>query len=301
MLGRAPVPAELAKNGGRRIFIRRSAAIAGLGAAGGIGAFASFIEPQSLALRRYSVAIKDLPPAFDGLRIVQVSDTHFGPYIALGYLQEAVRRANALAPDLIVLTGDYVHRTPLSIRPGIGLLAGLKARLGIAAVLGNHDHWEGAKACREMFAGIGVPLIDNSRLFVGPRGLQAEIPALGEGFCLAGLGDLWTDEIRPAQSFAGVPGAMPRILLSHNPDAAEEVADDHRIDLMFCGHTHGGQVSLPVIGAPCVPSAFGQKYAGGLCQGPAGPVVVSRGIGMAVLPVRLGVPPELVEVLLARG
>jgi predicted MPP superfamily phosphohydrolase len=297
-LRRNPPPTTTTTHHDRRRFLKRAAATAGGVLIGGTGVYGIFLEPQSLALRRYRIPIRDLPPALDGLRIVQVSDTHLGPYVALPYLLGMVEQVNALRPDLIALTGDYVHRTPLSIVPGIGLLARLRPRMGMTAVLGNHDHWEGASACRREFARIGVPLIDNDRLFVTPRGLQRDPPPLGGGFCLAGVGDLWEDRIDPARALRGVDDVMPRLLLSHNPDAAEEMGDDHRLDLILAGHTHGGQVALPVIGAPIVPSAFGQRYAGGLCAGPACPVLVSRGVGMAVLPLRLGVPPEIVELTL---
>jgi predicted MPP superfamily phosphohydrolase len=97
---------------------------------------------------------------------------------------------------------------------------------------------------------------------------------------------------------------MPRLLLSHNPDAAEDprfLRARHRVDLMLSGHTHGGQVRLPVVGAPVIPSKYGQKYAAGLVQGPRCPVYVSRGLGLSGLPVRFGVPPEIVLFELQRA
>jgi hypothetical protein len=94
---------------------------------------------------------------------------------------------------------------------------------------------------------------------------------------------------------------MPRLLLAHNPDTAEQVKPTQRVDLMLSGHTHGGQVYLPGLGTPVVPSSYGQKYAGGLCAGPTCPVIVSRGVGMALLPMRLGVPPEIGYLILTRA
>jgi predicted MPP superfamily phosphohydrolase len=285
----------------RRLLLTRAAGATLAAGLGGVGAWAVGGEPALLTVRRYSMPIAGLPPSLEGLRIVQVSDTHYGPFISQAFLRRVVRAANALRPDLIALTGDYVHRTPRAIEPGIGLLGELRAPLGRVAVLGNHDHWEGAAACRDIFRRIGIPLIDNDRLYLTREGLSATLGDPAETLCIAGLGDLWTDLLRPAAAFRDTPEAMPRIVLSHNPDSAEELGDDWRIDLMLSGHTHGGQVRFPVVGAMITPSAFGQKYAGGVCSSPAGPVVVSRGIGMAVLPVRLGVPPELVEVTLRRA
>lgn len=282
----------------RRRFLQQSA----LSAAGvmglGAGAWGAVIEPDRLHVREYTLALRDLPDALAGLRIVHVSDTHYGPYISLPYLRSVMERVNALKPDLVVLTGDYVHQTPRAIPKGIGVFGELRARLGTVAVLGNHDHWEGAEACRQAFAGTGVRLIDNGRVFVTANGV-ANSPAPG-ALCLGGVGDLWEDAMLPSQAVADAPEAMPRLVLSHNPDVAEQWPADVRVDLIFAGHTHGGQVRLPVIGAPIVPSAYGQKYEGGLCEGPVGPVLISRGAGMAVLPFRMGVPPEISLVTLGK-
>ncbi len=265
----------------------------------GISGWGVLVEPSSLALREYTVPIRGLPGWAQGLRIAQLSDTHYGPYTPLPHLQRAVGMANQLRADLVVLTGDYVHRTPASIRHGIGVLCQLQARLGVYAVLGNHDHWEGAEACRQIFTSGGVRMLDRQHLLLGPDGPGSA--ALGQALCLAGLGDLWEDEHPPAEALRGVPSGAPRLLLSHNPDYAEKLPEDLRVDLMISGHTHGGQVRVPVLGAPKIPSRYGQKYAGGLCRGPRCPVLVSRGVGMAYLPVRLGVPPEIGLITLVRA
>ena len=139
---------------------------------------------------------------------------------------------------------------------------------------------------------MGVPLIDNDRLFLSARGISdAQVP--GQSLCLAGLGDLWENAGPLEPVLEGLPGDMPRIVLTHNPDTAETLKSGLRIDLMCCGHTHGGQVWVPGLGTPIVPIRHGDKYAGGWCEGPQCPVIVSRGVGMAVLPVRFGVRPEI--------
>ena len=147
----------------------------------------------------------------------------------------------------------------------------------------------------------GIPFIDNSRLFVTPD--RTITPAARTGLCLAGVGDLWEDRCLFEEALADVPHDMPRILLSHNPDAAEEPAliqGGWRVDLVVSGHTHGGQVRLPFIGPPMVPSRYGSKYAGGLVQGPVSSVFVSQGVGMSLLPVRFGVRPEIALLELRR-
>ena len=285
---REPAPVMHA---GRRRFLKM-ASLSFVLAGGGLCGYAALIAPERLRVRRYRLPVKDLPHELVGLTIVHVSDTHYGPYNAMSYLQRAVKLANSLMPDIIVLTGDYVHRTPRSIKPGIELLGALEARLGRVAVLGNHDHWEGAAACRAVFKRINIPLIDNNRLFLTQHGLQAEC-AQGHALCIAGVGDLLEDEILPKQALGGVPADVPRILLSHNPDVAEEMASPLRVDAILSGHTHGGQVNLPGIGTSRVASRYGNKYIAGLCAGPACPVIVSCGVGISVLPLRFGVRPDI--------
>ena len=285
---------------GRRQFLVRSGLSVVSTAAGATGGYASFVAPEQLRVRWYQQAIVGLPNALHGLRLVQVSDTHYGPYTSLTYLKYVMDQANSLDGDLVVLTGDYVHLTPDAIPDGIGVLGSLKGRLGRVAVLGNHEHWEGAEACRAEFRRIGIPLLDNGRMFITPDGLEHK-PVHGESLCVAGVGDLWTDRVSFSDAFRGVPSDMPRVLLSHNPDVAENIAERYRVDVMLSGHTHGGQVRLPVIGAPWRPSAFGNKYLGGRCSGPRCPVIVSRGVGMAGVPMRFRVPPELCVIELAKA
>jgi predicted MPP superfamily phosphohydrolase len=284
----------------RRQFLVRST-IGALGVVtGGVGGYASLVEPERLRLRTYDIPIRNLPREFDGLRIVHISDTHYGPYTRLSYLESVVAKVNDLKPDLVFLTGDYVHYTPLAVNAGIHLFASLRKCQAIVGVLGNHDHWEGVEACRMAFEKAGLPLIDNRRLFLTPGGLS-HTHIEGHSLCLAGVGDLWEDTVSFKDALHDVPETVPRLLLSHNPDAAESLDPAFRVDLMFSGHTHGGQVNLPGLGAVVTPSKYGAKYLGGLCRGPRCPVVVSRGIGLAGIPARFRVPPELGVIVLAHA
>lgn len=277
----------------RRQFLART-----LGGTAGItltsmGGYGAATEMHGLRIRRYHVPIRDLPKEFEGLRIVHVSDTHYGPFTGLRFLENVAERARQLEPDLVVFSGDYVHFTPLSIDSGIRVLSDYEGRLGSAAVMGNHEHWEGARACRQTFERVGLPLIDNRRMFLTPEGLS-DRPIEGRSLCIAGVGDLWEDEVRFSDALRDVSTEMPRIVLSHNPETAEMVPPEERVDLMLCGHTHGGQVRLPLIGPLGGSSGrFGHKYVGGYCKGPYCPAIVSRGVGTAFLPVRFRVPPEL--------
>jgi predicted MPP superfamily phosphohydrolase len=225
---------------------------------------------------------------------VQLSDIHHGPWVPLSFVDRMVKITNALDPDLILLNGDYVSSSSRFIKPVVQRLANLRARIGVLGVLGNHDWWEGVGETRDHFREVDIPLIDNSRMFVSPE--RKLVKDARNGLCVAGVGDYWEDEIDFVGALKGVPDEMPRLLLSHNPDVAEvpELANhEYRVDLMLSGHTHGGQVRLPLLGTPIVPSSYGQKYAQGLVQGPGCQVYITRGIGLTVLPVRLGVPPEI--------
>jgi uncharacterized protein len=168
-------------------------------------------------------------------------------------------------------------------------------------VLGNHDYYGDWRLVDAAIRRAGVTVIDNSRVFVdAARTLRAVAPE--SGLCLAGVQDFSEATPDVDAALVGVPGDMPRVMLSHNPDVAEVcIRPDHRVDLLVCGHTHGGQVILPLVGAMFVPSMFGDKYRHGLVQGPRCPVVISAGVGVTVMPVRFGVPPELVEITLAQA
>ena len=292
-----PAPAST-RGLSRRAFLTQAGAGATLAASGGAGAYSTWYEPSQLKVRRYTAPIKGLPADLDGLRIIHVSDTHYGPYNALSQIEQAIDAANSLRGDLVMLTGDYVHLTPNSVQTGIGVLSNLKSKHGSVAVMGNHEHWEGAAFCRRTFQRTGIPLLDNNRLFLNKDGLTDQ-PAPGS-ICIAGLGDYWEDELLFDKALRGVPHQMPRLMLSHNPAAAEFVGPGRRIDLMFSGHTHGGQVRVP--GLPAVGlSKVERKYLGGLCAGPHCRLVVSRGVGMAGIPVRFRVCPEIGEITLVRA
>ncbi|MFG0245666.1 MAG: metallophosphoesterase [Phycisphaerales bacterium JB052] len=295
------------ENPSRRAFLAHG--VLGVGAVGAVASptYATLVEPWSMKVRRYSIPIKGLPEAFEGLRLVQFSDSHLGPRIPASFVEFAVKQVVGLRPDVLLLTGDYIHDGTGEIDQAAALCKPMidAARFGAVGVLGNHDWWGDGPAMVSALRAQGVRMIDNARVWLdGSGGGLGEDPVPG-GLAFVGLGDLMEDTIDTGRAFASVDESTPRIVLAHHPDTAElPVLVDPgspRVDLMFSGHTHGGQVRLPFIGTPLVPSRFGSKYAGGLVQGPACPVVVSRGIGMSLLPVRFGVPPEIVEVTLTRA
>jgi predicted MPP superfamily phosphohydrolase len=176
--------------------------------------------------------------------------------------------------------------------------------VGVVGVLGNHDWYGDGVAMQAALDRVGVRMLRNQRLWLdGQRRLSTS--PLPDAMVIAGLADLSEDRVDVRAALGGLKDAVPRIVLAHQPDTAEmpELAgpDGPRVDLMLSGHTHGGQVRIPFLGTPGIPSNYGQKYAGGLIAGPRFPVLVSRGVGMSVLPVRVGVPPEIGLITLRRG
>lgn len=279
----------------RREFLRRGAgALLAAGAAGGLG---SLVAARFCGLPELTVSVERLPAAFAGLRLAVVADTHHSAWVPASFIREVMREVNAARPDLIVLLGDYLtHRwvrrgrgrgsappEPERIQAAAATLAGLQAPLGVHFVLGNHDYWEGGALMREALRGLGYRDLNNAATWL-TRGT--------ERVRLGGVEDLW--EARPIDqpTFLETGPGDCVILLMHNPDYAEFVTD-RRLSLVLAGHTHGGQVVLPWIGPPILPTVTGRKYASGLCAGPACPVFVTRGVGTIFPPVRFRCPAEV--------
>jgi predicted MPP superfamily phosphohydrolase len=301
---RAPVPPSIERRApliraNQRALTRRRLLLhstrAATTAASSLAAYSFFAEPRWFEITHHKIPIKNLSPGLNGLRIVQLTDIHHSQWMSINWVRQIVDAANNLSPDLVALTGDYVYRGIEYVAPVARELARLKPKIGTLAVLGNHD-WSdgGGELTKRLFTSENIPLIDNTRRYITPNRRLAA--SARQGLCIAGVGDLWEDKCLYDDALANVPGGMPRILLSHNPDVAEHPAfleSGHRVDLMLSGHTHGGQISIPGLGAPVTNSAYGQKYVKGLVQGPNCPVFISKGLGMTVMPIRLGVRPEI--------
>ncbi|MBD0314288.1 MAG: metallophosphoesterase [Microcoleus sp. T3-bin5] len=192
-----------------------------------------------LRVEYLTIPIANLPANLSGTKIVQLTDFHYdGVRLSEWLLQEAIAAANEAEPDLIFLTGDFITYDPAPIYSLVQRLKNLQSRAGIYAVLGNHDHyWPGAK--RE---------VANALNSVGIRVLYNEaIYPLGSQLALVGLADFWSGDFAPKPVMALINPAIPRIVLSHNPDTAEKL-QNWRIDLQLSGHTHGGQIVIPGIG-----------------------------------------------------
>ena len=252
----------------------------------------SLLEPRRCRVNRADITVPNLPAAFDGFTIAFLADTHHGPFVPLSYLRRVVEMANALDPDLVALGGDYVQRRPKRsfgpsrepfIRPGVAVLGALKAKEGCFAVLGNHDIRTNRDLTSRALAEAGLRELTNAGVWLrrGKARLRfcgLDDPKFGNPDLAAALGDATPDD--------------PVVLLCHNPDYVEKLRDP-RVGLVLSGHTHGGQVVLPLVGAPIVPSKYGQKYRRGLVQGPVAQVFVTCGVGVVMPPVRLGCAPEI--------
>jgi len=264
-----------------------------------------WIEPASLRVNTYSVPIPGWPAADAPLRIALLSDLHVGsPWNGLGKLRAIVERTNAAAPDLILLAGDYIsHRNPgghlIPPEEFEGVLRGLHAPLGVYAVLGNHDFAFNPRRVTQALERAGIRVLNDEAFRVPPS--AAGIPRFDAGGSRAGgaLAPFWivgvTDLLRGphdlGSALAGVTDDAPVLLLTHNPDLLPEVPA--RVALTFAAHTHGGQVRVPFLGRPLVPSRYGERYAAGFIIDDGRRMFVTTGLGTSILPVRFLVPPEI--------
>ena len=241
------------------------------------------IEPRWLMVTRPAAGLADLGDGWLGAKIAHLTDLHAGRLCGAEYLSRVVETTNAASPDLIVLTGDFVTRRS-AVRPELSdVLSALHAPGGKFAVLGNHDHAANPRRIQRLLEAADIEVLTNTRRILR-RG--------GDPLCLAGVDDLRRGRPDLRAALAGVDEAVPRLLLSHNPDMAEMIPPDLRVDLLICGHTHGGQVRLP-FGPPLFMPVRHRKYDAGMVQGPRCPVYVSRGIGMVGVPIRFNCRPEL--------
>lgn len=280
----------------------------------GLGGYA-LSEPFRLNVTPYRVSPPNWPMGLK-LRLAVIADLHVcEPWMGRDRLRQVVARTNAIAPDVVLLLGDYVPSSRISKLGGhipnsewAGMLADLKAPLGVHAVLGNHDWWErevqarraGPTPAGEALKSVGIPVYENKAI---------KLEKDGHNVWLAGLGDQWAlwprtrAERRRKIPYSGVddldatlaqvPDGAPIIMMAHEPDVFAGMSD--RVSLTVSGHTHGGQVQF--LGyKPIVPSRYGSRYAYGHIVEDGRNLVVSGGLGVSGLPIRFGVPPEVVQV-----
>lgn len=242
------------------------------------------IEPSRLVVRRASISVEGLPP----MTIALLSDIHAGcNFVDEARMREVVGLINEQQPDLVALLGDYVTENrfaaPIPIEVTARILGGLRAPSGVFAVLGNHDWWHDGPDIRRALEGAGVRVLEGELALVSVR---------QQRLWLLGIPDAHTRGEHVDESILKAAQRAPVVALTHSPDAFPRVP--RSIPLTLAGHTHGGQVRLPLIGSPVVPSRHGQRYALGHFLEEGRHLYVTSGLGMSILPVRFGVPPEVV-------
>jgi predicted MPP superfamily phosphohydrolase len=263
--------------------------------------WAFWIEPASISVRRVSLQIPSWHAEHRDVKIAVLTDLHVGsPHMNLEHLRSIVERTNGESPDIVLMLGDFViggkdHQGGVvggrfvQPEPIAEELKRLRAPLGVFAILGNHDWWYDGERVGTALKGAGIVVLENQAV---------RVERDGAGFWLVGVADLWTRQPDIAGALRRVEGDDPVLLLTHNPDIFPDVPP--RVSLTIAGHTHGGQVNLPFIGRPVVPSKFGQRYAMGHVVEQGRHLFVSGGIGTSIIPIRFRVPPEIVILTLAQ-
>jgi hypothetical protein len=280
----------------RRRFIAASA-----GAAVACGSMGLYNKSASaLTLEKHTISVNGLPSEFNNFKIGLLSDLHSSGYNSPTLFDKASEMMMSQEPDLIALLGDFIN----SPRPGAVIsakefddgyvialaksLSVLRAEYGIYGVMGNHDHWSGKLALNSI-----TNILADSMGLIWLRNRHVRINKGLANIALLGVDDYWSHKFSLPKALKGLIGSDTKILLSHNPDVNAVIIPKMGIDLILSGHTHGGQIKLPFIGSPFVPSEFGQRYIEGIVRDGQRATYVSRGVGSVILPTRFNSPPEV--------
>jgi len=269
---------------------RRFLAIgAGALAAGGLGGY-SFWESRKLEVRSIAIRLAGLPAGFDGCRIAFLSDFHHGWFVSSDFLASVVAATNGLRPDIVLLGGDYVDSEPVCIQPVMDLLGRLRAPLGVYAVQGNRDIAANRVLTSRELVRQGIHELTNSGRWIERNGSRV---------WLCGLDDSTIGSPDIPAALDKLPRDAAAILVTHNPEVVESL-DDPRLLLVCCGHTHGGQINIPLLGRPLLFSSACRKYAQGLVQSAHSKIFTTTGVGSFFPPLRFRCPPEIALLTLAR-
>jgi hypothetical protein len=283
----------------RRQFLKGSALL-GAGAVIGLGAYGAMVEPHALVTEHVTVQLRRLPPALAGFTIAQISDIHYGDFVNEPHLRNVVQEINALSPDLVVITGDFIShgrwRTrDKDVKPGepcARILGELRPKFFTAAVLGNNDNETRPKVLTAWLERNGISVLQNRAVAVEHHGAR---------LWLAGVDDVLTYKANFAATFDPLPQDEPRITLLHEPDAIDNMHEQgYFTDLQLSGHSHGGRVRIPLLGAPMLPR-LARKYPMGHYRVGDMQLYTNRGIGMVAVPLRLNCPPEITLLTLKRA
>lgn len=259
--------------------------LAGLGGWG----YSKLVEPGWIDVVQISLKLPHLSPTFAGFRLVQISDLHMGGWMNRERLQRVVRQVLDEAPDLVVMTGDFVtghswnDTLQTSLDELVQELSALTETHTTLAVLGNHDYWTDAEAVRQALQICRIQTLGNDVYTLSRSGEQLHI---------AGIDDIWEGHDRLELVLEKLPPSGAAVLLAHEPDFADRSAETGRFDLQLSGHSHGGQVVLPWFGPPILPH-LGRKYPLGLYQVKEMFQYTNRGAGMIAPYIRFNCRPEI--------
>jgi hypothetical protein len=260
------------------------------------------LEPDQPRLQRVDIPMARLPEALDGFTIAQLSDLHYDDVFTIHPIRRSIEIINPLKPDLVVVTGDFVtisefadylhdeQKSADAAEPCARILANLRSRFGTVVALGNHDVKADADRITRVFSAQGMPVLRNESLPLERDGARLWI---------AGLDSVTEGRPEPERALRGVPRNEPVVMLVHEPDYADKVAR-YPVDLQLSGHSHGGQIRLPFLGAPYLPE-MGRKYPWGLYRIGRLTLYTNVGIGTIRVPVRWNCPPEITWFTLRAG
>lgn len=250
---------------------------------GGLVVYGTFIEPRRLVVREETLILR--PDGPRTIKLALISDLHVGrsPWISQSILRELTKPEMAERVRALLIAGDFVSFGETGARSfeDFGHLGNPSITYG---VFGNHDYMGDAATLEDKLEADGIQILKNEHMLIGPEDAPLAI---------VGVDDLWFGVPDLAAAATGIPEGVPKILLAHNPDIVYALGD-HRFDALFAGHTHGGQIRLPWIGAiPPIPTVLGKAFDRGVFDWQGMPLVVTQGIGLTGPHARLFAPPEL--------
>ena len=269
--------------------MRKRAPLAAAAAVGGLALWAGWVEPRRLVVRDVDLHVPRWPRSLDGLRAGVMSDLHAGvAHAGLPTIRRAVDALNEREPDVHFLLGDYldasqVLRRDLSPDVIADELARLQAPLGTLAVIGNHDWRSSGDRMWRALDAHGITVLEDEAVEL-------------RGFWVAGLADMRHRMPNVVRALRDVPTDAPVIVLSHDPDLFPRIPE--RVALTLSGHTHAGQVAIPLLRRPMMPSYYGERYARGHIVEGRKHLLVTSGVGTSGLPIRFLAPPEVIHLTL---
>ena len=249
---------------------------------------ATRIATCRVVIEKHPIRISRLPAAFEGFRIALFSDIHLYPFTPIQVVSDAVALANSFQPDLVILAGDFVWHDVEAVFDLVPVLSRLNSTAGTFAVLGNHDHRKGPQIVTQALNQAGIRLLTNDGIIL-QRG--------NDSIYLAGIDSAWGGAPEPDAAWQNRRGDLATIVAVHEPDYIKDLVVRFPVDLQLSGHSHGGQVRLPVVG-PLVLPPMGEIYDMGLYRVENAQLYTTRGIGTIHVKARFNCPPEVTAITL---